>query len=95
MVTVQFSRREMVNMVRGAGLGDAASQAMRDLPGPVDPDQAAAWGHGTASPETISSAASAAAHDAVCRQPAPPAGCRIHACRAVSMSVNAQGAGRA
>ena len=44
MVTVQFSRREMVNMVRGAGLGDAASQAMRDLPGPVDPDQAAAWG---------------------------------------------------
>src|SRR5215472_15013572 len=70
MDTVPFSRQEMVNMVRGAGPRDAASQAMRDLPGPVDLDQAGARGHGTASPETISSAAWAAAHDAVCRQQA-------------------------
>ena len=46
MVTVQFSRQEMVNLLRRAGLGDAASQAMRDLPDPVDPDHAGAWGHG-------------------------------------------------
>ena len=95
MVTVQFSRREMVNMVRGAGLGDAASQAMRDLPDLVDLDQVEARGHGTASPGTISSAARAAAHDAVCRQ--PPA-CGMPPPRlpcAVSMSVNAEGAGRA
>ena len=85
----------MVNLLRKAGPREAASETMRDLPGPVDLDQAGARGHGTASPETISSAAWAAAHDAVCRQPAPPAGCRLHACRAVSMSVNAKGAGRA
>jgi hypothetical protein len=84
MVTAQFSRQEMVNMVRRAGLGDAASEAMRDLPDPVDLDQVEAWGHGTASPETIPSAAWAAAHDAVCRQPAPPTGCRLHACCARS-----------
>jgi hypothetical protein len=84
MVTAQFSRQEMASMVRRAGLGDAASQAMPDLPGLVDPDHAGAWGHGTASPQTIPSAASAAAHDAVGRPPARPAGCRLHACRARS-----------
>jgi hypothetical protein len=84
MVTVQFSRQEMVNMLRRAGLREAASEAMRDLPDPVDLDQVEAWGHGTASPETISSAVRAAAHDAVRRQPAPPTGCHLHACRARS-----------
>ena len=44
MVTVQFSRQEMVNMVRRGGLRDAASEALRDLAGPVDLDQAEAWG---------------------------------------------------
>jgi hypothetical protein len=34
MVTVQFSRQEMVNMVRRAGLREAASEAIRDLPDP-------------------------------------------------------------
>ena len=38
MVTVQFSRGEMVNMLRRAGLREAASEAMRDLPDPADPD---------------------------------------------------------
>ena len=70
MVTVQFSRREMVNLLRKAGPREAASETMRDLPGPVDLDQAGARGDGTASPETISSAAWAAARDGVCRQPA-------------------------
>ena len=96
MVTVQFSRQEKASMSRRAGLGDAASQAMRDLPDPVDLDQAGARGHGPASPETISSAARAAAHDAVCRQPAPADGMpppRLP--RAVSTSVNAKGAGGA
>ena len=58
-------------MLRGAGLRDAASQAMQDLPDPVDLDQVQAWGHRTASPETISLAARAAAHDAVCRAAGP------------------------
>jgi len=70
MVTVPFSRQEKASMSRRARLGDAASEAMRDLPGPVDLDQAGARGDGTASPETISSAAWAAARDGVCRQPA-------------------------
>ena len=61
MVTVQFSRQEMVNMVRRAGLGDAASEAMLHLPGRVDLDQAEARRHGPATPETISPAAWAAA----------------------------------
>ena len=94
MVTVQFSRQEMVNLLRRAGLGDAASQAMRTCPTrltPITPGRG-----GTASPETIPSAASAAAHDAV-RTAADPAGGmpppRLPC--AVSMSVNAQGAGRA
>jgi hypothetical protein len=39
MVTVQFSRQEMVNLLRRAGLREAASEAMRDLPDPVDLDQ--------------------------------------------------------
>ena len=37
MVTVQFSRREMVNMVRGAGLGDAASEACGADPARLTP----------------------------------------------------------
>src|SRR5215472_15068702 len=61
MVTVPFSRQEKAGMVRRAGLRDAAVEAMRDLPGPVDLDQAEARGHGTAAPETISPAAWAAA----------------------------------
>ena len=96
MVTVQFSRQEKVSMSRRAGPRDAAGEAMRDLPGRVDLDQVEARGHGTAAPETISSAAWAAAHDAVCRQPASAGGMpppRLPC--AVSMSVNAKGAGRA
>ena len=46
MVTVQFSRQEMVNMLRRARLREAASEAMRDLPDPVGLDQAEAWEHG-------------------------------------------------
>src|SRR5262249_54651302 len=61
MVTVPFSRQEIVNMARRAGLRDAAGEATRDLPGTVDLDQAEARGHGTAAPETISPAAWAAA----------------------------------
>jgi hypothetical protein len=96
MVTVQFSRQEMVNMLRRAGLREAGSEAMRDLPDPVGLDQAEARGHGTASPETISSAAWAAAHDALCTASGPAGGMpppRLPC--AVSISVNAKGAGRA
>ena len=86
----------MVNMVRMAGLRDAGSEALRDLPGPVDPDHVEAWGHGPASPETIPSAVWAAANDVLCTATGPAGGMpppRLP--RAVSMSVNAKGAGRA
>ena len=71
----------MATMLRRAGLREAASEAMRDLPDPVDLDQVEAWGHGTASPETISSAVWAAAHDAVCRPPAQSAAARFTGAR--------------
>src|SRR5215813_1358349 len=94
MDTVPFSRQEMVNMARRAGPRDAAGQAMRDLPGPVDLDQAEARGHGTAAPETISPAAWAAA---ITRSAGDRLACGMPPPRlpwAVSMSVNADGAGR-
>ena len=37
MVTVPFSKQEKASMVRGAGLGDAASQAMRTCPTRLTP----------------------------------------------------------
>ena len=56
MVTVPFSRQEKASMSRRARLGDAASEAMRDLPGPVDLDQAGARGgrHGITRNDLIS-----------------------------------------
>ena len=37
MVTVQFSRREMVNLLRRAGPREAASEAMRTCPTRLTP----------------------------------------------------------
>ena len=95
MVTVQFSRQEKVNMVRRAGLGDAASEACGTRPTRLTSIKSRRGGNGMASPETISSAAWAAAHDEVCMATGPAGGMpppRLP--RAVSMSVNAKGAGR-
>jgi len=84
MVTVQFSRQEMVNMVRRARLREAASEATRDLPGPVVLDQAEAWEHGITRNDLISRMA--AAHDALCtatgpagRMPPPSLPCAVSA----------------
>jgi hypothetical protein len=44
MVTVQFSRQVVVDVLRKAGLRQAADEAMRDLPDPVDIDHLEEWG---------------------------------------------------
>jgi hypothetical protein len=41
---VQYSRQEVVRMLRKAGFREAADQAMRDLPDPVDFDHVQEWG---------------------------------------------------
>jgi hypothetical protein len=44
VVIVELSRQHVVDMLRKAGLPEMADEALRDLPDPVDRDQAAAWG---------------------------------------------------
>ena len=41
---MQYSRQEVVRMLRKAGFREAADEAMRDLPDPVDLDHAQEWG---------------------------------------------------
>ena len=43
VVAVQLTRQHVVDMLRRAGLSDIADAAQRDLPDPVDSEQAAAW----------------------------------------------------
>jgi hypothetical protein len=43
VIAVQLTRQHVVNMLRTAGLSDMADAAQRDLPDPVDSEQAAAW----------------------------------------------------
>jgi hypothetical protein len=44
VVIVELSRQNVVDILRRAGLPELADDALRDLPDPVDRDQAAAWG---------------------------------------------------
>jgi hypothetical protein len=41
---VQYTRQEVVRILRKAGFGEAADEAMRDLPDPVDLDHVQNWG---------------------------------------------------
>ena len=41
---MQYSRQEVVNMLRKAGFREAADEAMRELPDPVDLERAQEWG---------------------------------------------------
>jgi hypothetical protein len=41
---VQYTRQEVVRILRKAGFGEAADEAMRDLPDPVDLDHLQNWG---------------------------------------------------
>jgi hypothetical protein len=43
VVTVQFTRQHVVDVLRKAGFREAADEAMRVLPDPVDLDYAARW----------------------------------------------------
>ena len=53
---MRFSRHEVVKILRNAGLYEAADEAMRVLPDPVDVDDVAAWGarHGITRDDLIS-----------------------------------------
>jgi hypothetical protein len=44
VVAVPYSRQEVVRMLRKAGFGEAADEAMRELPDPVDLDHVQEWG---------------------------------------------------
>jgi hypothetical protein len=44
VVAVQHSRQEVVRMLRKSGFGEAADEAMRELPDPVDLDHVQEWG---------------------------------------------------
>jgi hypothetical protein len=41
---VQYTRQEVVCMLRKAGFRETADEAMRDLPDPVDLDHVQDWG---------------------------------------------------
>jgi hypothetical protein len=43
VITVQLTRQHVIDMLRMAGLPEAADDAQRDLPDPVDSEQVAAW----------------------------------------------------
>jgi hypothetical protein len=43
VVAVQVTRQHVVDVLRKAGLPEMADEALRDLPDPVDSEQAAAW----------------------------------------------------
>jgi hypothetical protein len=43
VAAVQLTRQHVVDVLRKAGLPEMAEAAQRDLPDPVDSDQAAAW----------------------------------------------------
>ncbi len=43
MIAVQLTRQHVIDMLRMAGLPEAADDAQRDLPDPVDSEQVAAW----------------------------------------------------
>jgi len=56
VTAVQFSRQEVVDVLRNAGLREAAGEAMRALPDPVDLDHVEEWGarHGITRDDLIS-----------------------------------------
>ena len=53
---MQYTRQEVVDILRRAGLHGAADEAMRELPDPVDLDQIQEWGmrHGLTKDSLIS-----------------------------------------
>ena len=93
MVTVQFSRQEMVNMVRRAGVRDAASDACGTCPTRLTSIKSRRGGvarhHQKRShqPHGRQPMTRSAGNRPACGMPPPRLPC------AVSMSVNAKGAG--
>jgi hypothetical protein len=53
---VQYSRQDVVDMLRRTGFHEAADEAMRELPDPVDLEHAQEWGrrHGITRDDLIS-----------------------------------------
>ena len=76
---MQYSRQEVVRMLRKAGFGEAADEAMRELPDPVDLDHVQEWGRQRGITRDVLTSQMGAAHDAVRLGPAnqaaaPPRG---------------------
>ena len=67
---MQYTRQEVVRMLRKAGFREIAEEAIRDLPDRLISIMSRSGGDSTASPETFSPARWAAAHDAVRLGPA-------------------------
>ncbi len=53
---MQFTRQHVVDLLRKTGFSQAADEASRELPDPVDLDQVSAWGakYGITKDELIS-----------------------------------------
>jgi len=56
VVSVQFSRQHVVDLLRRTGMADAADEAERVLPDPVDLEYLTQWGakHGVSRDDLIS-----------------------------------------
>lgn len=56
MIAMEYSRQQVVDVLRSAGRPDLADEASRVLPDPVDIDRLVAWGtqHGLSHDDLIS-----------------------------------------
>jgi len=56
VISMQFSRQHVVDLLRRTGLADAADEAERVLPDPVDLDTVIQWGakHGVTRDDLVS-----------------------------------------
>jgi hypothetical protein len=56
MIAMEYSRQQVVDVLRSAGRSDLADEASRVLPDPVDMDRLVAWGtqHGLSHDDLVS-----------------------------------------
>lgn len=56
MIAMEYSRQQVVDVLRSGGWSDLAEEASRVLPDPVDMDRLVAWGmrHGLSRDDVIS-----------------------------------------
>jgi hypothetical protein len=56
MIAMEYSRQQVIDVLRSAGRSDLADEASRVLPDPVDMDRLVAWGtqHGLSHDDLVS-----------------------------------------